>query len=141
MVVIFNATMVIIAVEFHYECLHILSRLLPHIPIRPRYKIVVGIGGALIAHAIEIWMFAAAYYLAAHQFSWGTLAGGEVTRLMDCAYYSFTVFTTLGFGDITPQGDLRYLTGLEALTGLVLITWTASFLYIEMQKYWDSEQT
>lgn len=30
--------------------------------------------------------------------------------------------TTLGFGDIEPIGDLRYLTGIESLSGLVLIT-------------------
>jgi hypothetical protein len=33
-----------------------------------------------------------------------------------------------------PSGHLRYLAGIEAHTGLVLITWTASFLYIEMQR-------
>ena len=44
--------------------------------------------------------------------------------------------TTIGFGDISPVGDIKYLTGLQALTGLVLITWTASFLFLEMQKYW-----
>jgi len=31
---------------------------------------------------------------------------------------------------------LDFLTGLETLTGLVLITWTASFMFIEMQKFW-----
>jgi hypothetical protein len=56
---------------------------------------------------------------------------------MDSVYFSFTTFTTIGFGDITPIGPLKFLTGLEALTGLVLITWTASFLFIEMQKYWN----
>ena len=30
------------------------------------------------------------------------------------------------------MGDVRFLAGLEALTGLVLITWSASFLFIEM---------
>jgi hypothetical protein len=32
------------------------------------------------------------------------------------------------------------LTGIEALTGLVLITWTASYLFIEMQKYWIEDE-
>jgi hypothetical protein len=57
---------------------------------------------------------------------------------MDCVYFSFTTFTTLGFGDIAPMGDIRYLTGTESLTGLVLITWTASFLYVEMRKFWGA---
>jgi uncharacterized membrane protein len=68
----------------------------------------------------------------------GTLTGRFDGSLLDCVYFSFTTFTTIGFGDIEPVGSLRYLTGLEALTGLVLITWTASFLFIEMQKYWKS---
>jgi hypothetical protein len=55
---------------------------------------------------------------------------------MDCVYFSFTVFSTVGFGDIEPTGNLRFLTGIESLTGLVLITWSASFLYFEMQRHW-----
>ncbi|MFT6897577.1 MAG: hypothetical protein ACJA13_001986, partial [Paraglaciecola sp.] len=38
-----------------------------------------------------------------------------------------------------PFGDLRYLTGIESLTGLVLITWTASFLFFEMQRHWNTK--
>jgi len=72
-----------------------------------------------------------------HAEKWGHLSGEFNGSLMDCAYFSFTVYTTLGFGDIQPNGHLRYLTGIESLTGLVLITWTASFLYFEMQRYWD----
>jgi hypothetical protein len=43
----------------------------------------------------------------------------------------------MGFGDIHPVGLIRFLSGLEGLTGIVLITWSASFMYIEMQKFWD----
>ena len=63
-----------------------------------------------------------------------TLSGHGI--LLDCAYLSFVTFTTLGYGEIVAQGYLRYLTGVEALTGFILITWSASFLFIEMQKYW-----
>jgi len=70
---------------------------------------------------------------------WGALHGEYFDgSLLDCIYFSFTVFTTLGFGDIFPEGNLRYLIGIESLTGLVLITWTASFLYYEMQRSWSS---
>ena len=68
----------------------------------------------------------------------GSLIGNFNGTLLDCVYFSFTTFTTLGFGDIEPNGRLRFLTGIESLTGLVLITWTASFLYFEMQRYWSS---
>jgi hypothetical protein len=49
---------------------------------------------------------------------------------------SFVTYTTVGYGDLVAGGYLRYLTGVEALTGLILITWSASFLFIEMGKYW-----
>lgn len=42
-------------------------------------------------------------------------------------------------GDRVPIGDLRDLTGLETITGLVLITWSATFLYLEMTRYWDGD--
>ena len=60
---------------------------------------------------------------------------------MDCAYFSFTVFTTLGFGDIRPTGPVRFLAGLESLTGLLLIAWTASFLYYEIKRFWDEKHS
>jgi len=106
--------------------------------IKHRLRIVFGVFMALIAHAIEIWIFATAYYIMNKSDSWGKLVGNFDGSLMDCGYFSFATYTTLGFGDIEPLGNLRYLTGIESLTGLVLITWTASFLYYEMQRYWDA---
>ena len=139
--VLLNSVIVILVVVIHYECLRQLSHWMPHLPIRPRLRIILGVGGALLAHTLEVWIFALAYYLGMHHTNFGDLTGDTADSMMDCVYYSFTVFTTLGFGDIIPTGGLRYLTGIESLTGLVLITWTASFLYIEMQKYWDERRT
>ncbi|NVK38377.1 MAG: two pore domain potassium channel family protein [Gammaproteobacteria bacterium] len=136
-VFLLNISVVAISVLVHYEFLYRISAYIPKMKIRHRFRIVVGVFGALIAHAFEIWIFAIAYYLMNHAEKWGHLSGEFNGSLMDCAYFSFTVYTTLGFGDIQPNGHLRYLTGIESLTGLVLITWTASFLYFEMQRYWD----
>jgi len=114
-----------------------MSAVIPKMRIKHRFRIVVGVFGGLLAHAIEIWIFTVAYYLMIKAGGWGSLEGNTTGTIWDCAYFSFTTFTTLGFGDIVPHGDLRYLVGIESLTGLVLITWTASFLYYEMQRYWD----
>jgi len=131
-----NSIVVAFAVIIHYEFLFQLSSLMPKLIAIHRFRIVLGVFGAVVAHTVEIWMFAICYYFMHHAESWGHLEGNFNGSLMDCSYFSFTTFTTLGFGDIEPMGDLRYLTGLESLTGLVLITWTASFLYFEMQRYW-----
>lgn len=121
----------------HYEVLFQMTSIMPRLKLKHRFRIVFGVFGALIAHVIEIWVFAISYYLMHSSKGWGYLAGNYNGSLLDSAYFSFTSFTTLGFGDITPFGKLRFLVGIEAVTGLVLITWTASFLYFEMQHYWN----
>jgi hypothetical protein len=45
-------------------------------------------------------------------------------------------FTTVGAGAVHLSGPIRFLNGTEALTGLVLITWSASFTFLEMTRFW-----
>lgn len=49
-------------------------------------------------------------------------------------------YTTLGFGDLAPVGPLRFLAGTMARTGFVLITWSASFTYLEMSRDWRERE-
>lgn len=135
-VFLLNTIVVAIVVMIHYEFLYRITLSIPKMHVSHRYRIVVGVCGSLIAHSLEIWVFAIAYYYMNRTDGWGHLHGDFTGSLLDCVYFSFTVFSTLGFGDIQPSGDIRYLTGVESLTGLVLITWTASFLYFEMQRHW-----
>ena len=132
-----NISIIALAVLVHYEFLYRISMVIPKMKIKHRFKIVFGVFGALVAHSIEIWLFAVAYYFLSSVEDWGYLKGNFDGSFMDCVYFSYTIFTTLGFGDIEPHGHIRHLVGLESLTGLLLITWTASFLYYEMQRYWD----
>lgn len=69
----------------------------------------------------------------------GDLAGGFDGSLVDSIYFSFTNYTTVGYGDIAPHGSLRFLAGVEAITGLSLITWSASFMYMEMTQFWNGD--
>lgn len=130
------ATVIALAILIHFEVLNVLTQWLPTLRVKHRATILLGVFGALIAHVIEIWLFAFVYYFMLQTTYFGGLTGSITNSLMDCVYFSFTCYTSLGFGDISPYGYLRFLTGLEALTGLVLIAWTASFMYIEMQKLW-----
>ena len=138
-VFLINSLVVTITVFIHYELLYRVSAYIPLMVIRHRLRIIIGVLASLVAHAIEIWVFAIAYYCMNHLDGWGQLQGNFDGSIMDCAYFSFTTYTTLGFGDIEPAGHLRFLTGIESLTGLVMITWTASFLFYEMQRYWDNK--
>jgi Ion channel len=136
-VFIANLFVIGMAVMIHYEFLYRITLLMPRLKIRHRFRIVLGVFIALTAHAAEVWIFGIAYYLMNESETWGSLTGHFDGSLLDCVYFSFTSYTTLGTGDIVPLGDLRFLSALESLTGLVLVTWTASFLYLEMTRYWD----
>jgi hypothetical protein len=127
------------SVLIHYELLYRLAILMQKEPIKPRYRIVTGIFGTLGAHLIEVWLFALGYYVMVNVGDFGTLLGNFHDTLLDCTYFSLTTYTSLGIGDIEPVGDIRFLTGMEALSGLVLITWTASFMFVEMQKFWNGK--
>ena len=132
-----NGALIAVAVVIHYEILRVLSVAIPKWPIQHRLKVVMGLLGALTAHVIEIWVFGFGYYFLAMNPAFGNLVGNYEHSLLDSVYFSFVMYTYLGIGDIVPVGNLRFLAGLETLTGLVLITWTASFMYIEMQRFWE----
>ena len=139
-----NALVALLAIVFHYEVLYRLKNAMPAIKhIHARYKVLIAVGVIFIAHIAEIWIFALAYYFMLQFPTLGSVIGAASDHglLLDSAYLSFVTYTTVGYGDIVVDGYLRYLTGIEALTGLILITWSASFLFIEMQKYWGSQNS
>jgi len=136
---VINGALIAAAVVIHYEILRWLSVLIPRWPMPHRMKVVSGLLGALTAHVIEIWMFGVGYFLLVENGQFGSLGGAYQHGIMDCVYFSFVTYTSLGIGDIVPVGHLRFLAGLETLTGLVLISWTASFMYLEMQRFWDDK--
>lgn len=126
-----------VCVLLHYEALLRLTFISEAMRIRPRKRIVFSIVGALIAHVMEVWVFTFCFYGLLNTGAYGKLMGNFSDSLSDCAYFSFSTYTSLGFGDITPTGPLRFLAGMEALTGLVLIAWTASYMFVQMQRHWD----
>ena len=146
-------TLVVISlvIGLHYEVLRACIRFLPAVSHHRRRRVLILILVILCTHAVEIWLFAFGYYallpsvgsrsLAATARSerYGTITGFvEITTLLDHAYYSAMVYTTVGFGDVYPTGTIRFMTGMEALTGLVMITWSASFTFLEMQRDWPA---
>jgi len=130
---------VVVAVGIHYEGLRFYSRWMTHSRLRPRVRVVLVIYGLLILHTIEIWLFGIGFWwLDQGPPGYGALVGDTtLTHLVDYVYFSTTVYSTLGFGDLVPQGPMRLLAGIESVSGLLLITWSASFTYLEMARYWS----
>ncbi len=133
-----NGLIVAVSVLIHHEALILISRLLSKMRQRHEFRLIVSVFGILATHTFQVWIFASAFYFMHHTEGWGELSGNFNGTMLDCLYFSFTTFTTLGYGDIEALGVLRFLTGIEALSGLVLITWSASFLFVEMQRHWPT---
>lgn len=134
-----NSFLVSAAVVIHYEMLRLLSVIIPKLRIKHRLRVIIGVFGTICAHVVEVWIFGIAFFLMNDYGGFGSLEGNFNGSLLDCVYFSFTNYTTVGYGDIEPFGHFRFTSGLEAITGLSLITWSASFMFMEMTKFWEEK--
>lgn len=132
-----TGAVIALSVIIHYEFLYQFTKLMPKLKIRHRVRVLFGVFAALAAHTLEVLVYGATYYLMDGGSDWGSLKGNFDGTLFSAVYFSFTAFTTLGLGDIEPTGNMRLLVGIESLAGFLLITWSASFLFLEMTRYWD----
>jgi hypothetical protein len=126
-----------VCVLLHHETLRLLNDSLARTNIiSARAKVLVALVGAIASHALQIAAFALAYYLLRDNFGMGGFGGAFQDTLTSFLYFSSETYTTLGFGDIYPIGQLRLICGIESLIGLLMVSWTASFTYLEMRRYW-----
>lgn len=125
----------ILCVVMHHEFLYWWASRINRHSSHGRLVILWLVLSLIIMHSLEITVFALAYYLVVNSGLPGSLVG-DIQGFGDYIYYSAAVYTTVGYGDITPLGILRPLSTYEALTGLVMITWSASFTFPEMQRFW-----
>jgi hypothetical protein len=136
-VVAVTSTAVIACVLLHYESFaglqKVLERFSEHVH---RRRLLLLMFSLLILHIAEVWLFGIGYYVLVDLYGGSHLAGWQGGGLLEFVYFSAVVYTTLGLGDLIPQGAIRFMTGTEALTGFLLITWSASFTFLEMQRLW-----
>jgi hypothetical protein len=127
-----------LVVVIHYDGVTMIarrySRRVPRHDRRAMLKIIFAL---LALHVAEIWCYGFAYWGLAMVPGAGYVLGEHgADHLFDAVYFSAATYSTVGFGDLSPIGAVRLLAGLEAVTGLLLITWSASFTYLEMSRLW-----
>jgi len=136
LVVFVTALTVALAVLMHYEGLRWISAQLNRLTAVRRRKVLFGVYAVVLLHVAEIWLFGTSLWALMHMRGAGGLTGTTDASFLEVVYLSANTFTTVGFGDVVPVGAVRFLCGTEALTGFILITWSASFLYLEMREFW-----
>ena len=134
MLVIATVVLPLLSVGLHYELLVLASAAVRMLAGSRRAAVVLAVVLALVAHVIEVVAFG---------IGWLVLIRTGVVELSipsptldEIIYFSGSVYTSLGFGDIVPVSRGRFLVVLEAVTGLVLIAWTASFTFYQMREHW-----
>ena len=134
-----SATFVAVAVVvlLHYEGLAAMSGRLARRNGQRRRKVLYAITAILVLHIVEIWIFGLTCWLLLMWPACGHIVGSANLHLFDAVYLSAVTYSTVGFGDLAPVGVVRFLIGTESLVGFVLITWSASFTYLEMSHFWD----
>lgn len=127
----------VIAVMLHYESFILFGRIVKKIEFAHRRRMLLLIFGLLFVHIVAIWGFGISAWWLVEVNSIGMVMGYETMSFLDYIFMSAVTYTTLGYGDMIPLGPIRFLYGSQGLVGFVLITWSASFAFLEMQRNWN----
>ncbi len=80
------------------------------------------------AHIVEIWLWALLYMFL-----------GAISGLEAALYFSTSVFTTVGFGDLVLDTDWRLLSSIESANGFMLFGWSTAFIFEIMSQLYKRE--
>ncbi len=138
-IAVVSLLLVTVSVLVHYEVLRKLSDWLARLRSLHRTRVLVLILGLLTTHVFEIWIYAIGFGQLDGVSDFGMIVhtvAAEPSTWLDYVYFSFITYTTVGYGDMIPRGPIRFVAATEALTGWVLLGWSASFTFLEMQRFW-----
>lgn len=146
-VILVTALIVGVVIVFHYEIIQLLNRWHDgrhgkgNNARTYRPTVLVTMFVLLFAHIAEIYLFGAGYWVLLLREDQGSISGAsyEVMTFLDCVYFSAANYSTVGWGDLAADGNIRFLAGTEALVGLLMITWSASYSYLVMARAWGSD--
>ena len=83
----------------------------------------------MISHLIHVLLFSWVYFICIDN-----MMGNHNKQYLDLFYYSISTYTTLGVGDVYFTGVARITSGIQSLIGLIMIAWSASHIYLKIQK-------
>ena len=82
-----------------------------------------------LIHITEILWFSLGLYIANEVLNIGYFTEPFQPIFRDYFYYSLVTYSTLGLSEFAPVGHIKVITGLESLTGFIMLTWSATFFY------------
>ena len=130
--IILAAILIAVCTAIHYGALRFASQFVT--PSRHLgHCLGVAVAMIVLANTFEALLYAAGFWVAVHELQvgdlvWSSSSGGKLLTFMDYFYFSLVNFTTLGRGDLMPNGHLRFMTAMEAFHGFLLITVSGTFV-------------
>jgi voltage-gated potassium channel len=77
----------------------------------------------MTSHFLQVTVWAAFYRLS-----------DSFATLEESVYFSMVSYTTLGYGDLILPPHWRLLGGVEAMTGVILLGWSAAFTFLVLNQ-------
>lgn len=84
----------------------------------------------LASHVLQIGLFAFMYFIFIYYFGLELVfIDGSSYSFLNYIYYSASVYTALGFGDVYPLGLLKIPSAFQPIFGLTMIAFSASIIF------------
>lgn len=96
--------------------------------IRAGTLIAFALGVIVLAHTIQVWMWAGAWVL------WDVMPDWN-----SAIYFSLVTYTTLGYGDIVLGPELRIFAAFAAVTGLLAFGLSTAYLVAMMTRMFERD--
>lgn len=120
----------------HLMSLRFCSGRMASVTMHPETRVLCIVVLLFATHLFQIALFAGGFWIASVWLGIGGFEGADMTNSLDYFYFSAVMYTSLGIGDIVPTDHLRFLVGVEVFNGLLMIAWSASFLFAAMNRLW-----
>ena len=117
----------------HVQVISTVRRVLGDVQDAPAIRRVLAIVIVACSHLWTAVLFAAGFGIG-EMIGVGGFDPPGTLGWMDLFNYSVINMTTLGLGDVRPTGHLRFMAGIESLTGFILISCTAQYVYSAMDR-------
>jgi hypothetical protein len=128
-----SLAMIFACFSVHYEALRLLMRATAGASSRGRVVFALAMAGLVAVHIVEIALFGVAFFASVRVFHLGSFVETRSMALMDYFYYAAETYSSLGYGDIYPLGDIRLLASITPVVGILLLGWSSAFLFSLVQ--------
>lgn len=121
----------LLSLTLHLAMLRLAKKVSPPGLAPANLRLTAGSLLVLLSHMLVAIVFASGFAWAA-SIGLGDFAKEPSMSAMDYYYFALITVTTVGLGDTYPTEHLRVITGIASLTGFILMSCTAQYVYKTM---------